>query len=49
MAANILGCIFAFYPINKMAAYLMMPYFAWVCYASVLTYNIWYRNKEKKE
>jgi len=49
MAANIAACIYAFYPINKTAAYIMLPYFAWVSFASLLTFNIWTRNKNKKE
>lgn len=34
----------AFYRINKKAAYLMVPYLAWVTFAAFLTYNIWLLN-----
>ena len=33
-----------FLKINKMAGYLLIPYFFWVLYASLLTYNIWILN-----
>lgn len=48
LAANIAACIWAFYPINKTASYLLVPYLAWVSFASLLTFNIWQRNKGKK-
>ena len=48
LAANIGACIYTFYPINKNAAYLMMPYLAWVSFASLLTFNIWIKNKDRK-
>jgi len=48
MLANIGACIWAFYPINKTASYLLIPYFAWVSFASLLTFNIWQRNKNRK-
>jgi tryptophan-rich sensory protein len=47
MAANIAACVYYFHPINKYAAYLMVPYLAWVSYATALTFNIWLRNKRK--
>lgn len=33
-----------FYPINKVAAYLLVPYLLWVSFASVLNASIWYLN-----
>ncbi|UEG49556.1 tryptophan-rich sensory protein [Ferruginibacter lapsinanis] len=35
----------SFYRINKTAAYLMLPYLFWVCFATVLNGTIWYLNK----
>ncbi|GFS75296.1 translocator protein [Nephila pilipes] len=42
-------CTYSFYPISKTAAYIMLPYWAWVSLASALTYCIWRDNKDKKE
>ena len=36
----IVGNIFYFYKINKTAAYLLIPYVLWVCFAAVLNYFI---------
>lgn len=33
-----------FYAVSKPAAYLMVPYFVWVCFAAVLNYSIWLLN-----
>jgi len=33
-----------FWRINKLAAYLLIPYFLWVSFASILNYYIWYLN-----
>ncbi len=30
--------------VHKTAAYLMIPYFVWVCFATVLNYKIWELN-----
>lgn len=40
----ILVMIFRFYPISKVAAYLMMPYLIWVTFAGYLNLGIWYLN-----
>ena len=36
--------MFKFWPINKWSTYLLIPYFIWVSFASVLNYFIWYLN-----
>ncbi|KAG8177978.1 hypothetical protein JTE90_019989 [Oedothorax gibbosus] len=41
------ACTYSFYPISKTAAYIMLPYWAWVSLASALTYCIWRDNKDK--
>jgi len=48
LLANIGLCISAFYPINRTAAYLFIPYLSWVSLATSLTYSIWQRNKNKR-
>jgi benzodiazapine receptor len=40
----ILLTIFAFAKINKLAAWLLVPYIAWVSFASILNYTIWKLN-----
>lgn len=40
----ILISIMAFYPISKIAAYLLIPYLCWVSFASVLNFAIWKLN-----
>lgn len=40
----IMICIRIFYPINKTAAYLMVPYLFWVSFATLLNASIWYLN-----
>lgn len=34
-----------FKPIHKNASYLLLPYVAWVSFASVLTWSIWFLNR----
>lgn len=41
----ILLTIFAFANINKMAAWLLVPYISWVSFAAILNYTIWQLNK----
>jgi tryptophan-rich sensory protein len=44
LAVTILMTIFAFDRISKPAAWLLVPYMAWVCFATVLNYSIWNLN-----
>lgn len=41
----ILACIITFYKHSKAASYLLIPYLAWVSFASILNYAIWQLNK----
>ena len=40
----ILLTIRAFRPVDKVAAFLLVPYAAWVGFASVLNFTIWWMN-----
>ena len=40
----ILGTILAFRPRSKAAAWLLVPYFAWVSFAVLLNYSLWKLN-----
>lgn len=40
----ILGTIFSFARISKMAAWLLVPYISWVTFATILTFAIWRLN-----
>jgi len=41
----ILKTILAFGKINKTASYLLYPYIAWVSFASILNFSVWFLNK----
>lgn len=45
LLALVLATIMKFYKINKTAAYLLIPYFLWGSFATLLTYSIWILNK----
>lgn len=45
MGYFIVSTIISFYKINKVAAYLLIPYLCWVCFAAVLNGTIWFLNK----
>ena len=45
MGYFIVSTIISFYKINKVAAYLLIPYLCWVCFATVLNGTIWFLNK----
>ena len=40
----ILGTIRWFNVVSRLAAYLLIPYFLWVCFAALLNYRIWMLN-----
>lgn len=37
--ATVLPVLWAFFRVRKIAAYLMVPYFAWLCFATALNYQ----------
>ncbi|PHX82705.1 MAG: hypothetical protein CK539_03275 [Flavobacteriales bacterium] len=41
---TILFMIIIFRKINKIAAYIQIPYLIWISFASILTGSIWYLN-----
>lgn len=41
---SILLTIFAFARLNKVAAWLLVPYISWVSFAAILNYTIWTMN-----
>lgn len=41
---GIVVTIIVFYPISRVAAYLLAPYLAWVSFAAYLNYSIWMLN-----
>jgi tryptophan-rich sensory protein len=46
LLALIAATIVAFLRISRLAGILMLPYFAWVCLASALTWFVWKSNPE---
>lgn len=44
LLALIAATIAVFWRIRRLAAVLMLPYFAWVCLASALTWSVWRSN-----
>ena len=44
LLALIAATIAVFWRIRRLAAVLMLPYLAWVCLASALTWSVWQRN-----
>lgn len=45
LLAAILATIATFRPLDRLAANLLWPYFAWVCFATVLNASIWWLNR----
>jgi tryptophan-rich sensory protein len=46
LLALIAASIAAFWRISHLASVLMLPYFAWVCLASALTWSVWQSNPQ---
>jgi tryptophan-rich sensory protein len=42
----IVATIMLFHPVSPTAAWLLVPYLAWVSFASALTHSVWRRNRE---
>ena len=45
--AAIVATMIAFYPIDKMAAWLLLPYLAWVTFAAALNFSVWRLNQDR--
>ena len=45
LALSVLVLIVMAWPRSKAAAVMLIPYFAWVCFAAYLTYNVWSLNR----
>lgn len=41
---SILATVVVFFPISAVAAFLLIPYLAWVTFAAALNFSIWRRN-----
>lgn len=44
LLALIAATIITFWRVSRLAAILLLPYFAWVCFASALTWSVWRNN-----
>ena len=44
--ATIVACICAFVPLSHIAAWLLVPYIAWVSFALLLNFEFWRNNKK---
>jgi benzodiazapine receptor len=43
---SIVATIAAFHPVNSAAAWLLLPYLAWVTFAAALNFTVWRLNRE---
>ncbi|KAL5009749.1 hypothetical protein ScPMuIL_012054 [Solemya velum] len=46
---GIVATIYSFRSVNTTASYLLLPYLAWVTFASALNFAIWQDNKDRKD
>ncbi len=44
LCGSIVATMVLFYPVSAAAAWLLVPYLAWVSFASALNFSIWRRN-----
>lgn len=44
LTVSVFAMIIVFYFVSKLAAILLLPYFFWLCFASVLNFKIWKLN-----
>lgn len=44
LTISVLAMMVVFYFISKLAAVLILPYFLWLCFASMLNFEIWKLN-----
>jgi tryptophan-rich sensory protein len=49
LCLSIARCIVLFAPISTTAAWLMVPYLAWVSFAGFLNYTVWQMNRDVLE
>ena len=42
--SSIAATVYAFYPVNSTAAYLLLPHLGWVSFATYLTFQYWRLN-----
>ena len=47
MVVSIALSVYTFKSVNETASYLLMPYLAWVSFATLLTYSIYSMNEPK--
>lgn len=45
LGLSVIALIILIWPISKFAAWLLVPYAAWVAFATYLTYTVWTLNK----
>ncbi|MFA6533716.1 MAG: TspO/MBR family protein [Patescibacteria group bacterium] len=45
LGLSVVGLIILIWPLSRLAAGLLLPYAAWVTFATYLTYNVWSLNK----
>jgi translocator protein len=45
LLAAILATMAAFFRVNRMAGLLLAPYLAWVAFATILNFTLWWMNR----
>jgi tryptophan-rich sensory protein len=44
---TVAATILAFWPIDRTAGLLLVPYLAWLCLAAALNLSVWRRNRDR--